>query len=413
MPKSKKKLLIITGAGASLEFSMPSVKDVDISFDSWAQSEMPLSNAPNKNLYSFLRDRVNNYYSANTSDPKQTNFEEMLYLISLLYAMKNDNQYFWYAPNALMNSTILPQISRFGYLKNTEAIDLLGLHTMLVDNLLNDFRTKCVGLLTTKKPEIGLLSKFINKLKQDFEIGIVTVNYDNIFLQADNSLSTGFNASGLFEPTKLVPMNWNFYYSLHGSTHFDMKGGAASIHEIQWEANLAKAFQTNSVGRNAVKTMEGLNLITSTIIAGYDKSNQILREPFRSYFSAMPRIISEADAYLICGYGFTDFHLNHQLEAIRDRKGSSKKIVVIDWADNSKEALSQRNDDWANGLMNTLTVEGSSLGTKKYSFPPLIRDLKKDKDFEYSRNPKFPLSIWYGGFLEACKNEGLICKELS
>jgi NAD-dependent SIR2 family protein deacetylase len=45
-----KKLLIITGAGASLDFGMPSVAEIDKLFEKWACEIAPLASNPNKSF---------------------------------------------------------------------------------------------------------------------------------------------------------------------------------------------------------------------------------------------------------------------------------------------------------------------------------------------------------------------------
>jgi hypothetical protein len=51
----KKKLLIITGAGASIEFGMPSVTDIDALLEAWGIEILPLKDDNTKSLYSWER----------------------------------------------------------------------------------------------------------------------------------------------------------------------------------------------------------------------------------------------------------------------------------------------------------------------------------------------------------------------
>jgi NAD-dependent SIR2 family protein deacetylase len=53
-----KKLLIIIGAGASLDFGMPSVTEIDKLFNSWASRHLPLANNERENLYTWVKDKV-------------------------------------------------------------------------------------------------------------------------------------------------------------------------------------------------------------------------------------------------------------------------------------------------------------------------------------------------------------------
>jgi hypothetical protein len=79
-----------------------------------------------------------------------------------------------------------------------------------------------------------------------------------------------------------------------------MKGGLKNtqMHKINWNDNLHSQFSQNSSGRNSQNTSEGINVLTSSIIAGLGKTNQILREPFIQYYMTLDRKIHEADAIL-------------------------------------------------------------------------------------------------------------------
>lgn len=74
----KKKLLITVGAGASLDFSLPSVSEVDTFFDSFASKSHPLADDPTSNLYRYCRNAIDAYYGR-TPRPelrKWVNFEK-------------------------------------------------------------------------------------------------------------------------------------------------------------------------------------------------------------------------------------------------------------------------------------------------------------------------------------------------
>jgi NAD-dependent SIR2 family protein deacetylase len=66
---TKKKLLITVGAGASVDFDMPSVSGVDELFDQVAGKTYPLIGDQTSNLYRYCRDVINLYYGG-SSKPK-------------------------------------------------------------------------------------------------------------------------------------------------------------------------------------------------------------------------------------------------------------------------------------------------------------------------------------------------------
>lgn len=85
-PCQRKKLLVVAGGGAALDFGMPSVNGVhDLLLESAAQY-FPLADKPDENLYGFLYEAARAYWSANTKSylGKTPNFEDVLYAISVL-----------------------------------------------------------------------------------------------------------------------------------------------------------------------------------------------------------------------------------------------------------------------------------------------------------------------------------------
>jgi hypothetical protein len=97
--------------------------------------------------------------------------------------------------------------------------------------------------------------------------------------------------------------------------------------------------------------MEGISYPTSPIVAGYGKTQQILRQPFRTYFAQVSRLVHEADSLLFLGYGFSDLHLNVAFSEVRDRH---RPVVVVDWAADDQDPLQFRHDSWSYNLFKTL-----------------------------------------------------------
>jgi len=79
---SKKKLLLVVGSGASVEFGMPSVAGVRGIINAEAQKWYPLADASSTNLYEYIEQ------AAAQSLGSAPNFEQVLYLIFSLSAAK-------------------------------------------------------------------------------------------------------------------------------------------------------------------------------------------------------------------------------------------------------------------------------------------------------------------------------------
>jgi hypothetical protein len=110
----KKKLLLVVGAGASVEFAIPSVAAVRGIISSAIQTRYPLLHAPATNLYEHIEDTVRRYWThfvpAHLRRPPH--FEDLLYTIFALAAAYPADAY-TSALGALITATKLPDVSFF------------------------------------------------------------------------------------------------------------------------------------------------------------------------------------------------------------------------------------------------------------------------------------------------------------
>lgn len=408
----KKKLLITVGAGASLDFGLPSVSAVDTFFDGCASKSHPLADDPISNLYRHCRDAINAFYGCAPKPGlrKWANFEEVLYQLNLLIPYLSDLDRL-HGSNALLTANSLPEVMHFGRDRKTVDGAVLGnLTSTLMSEMVNHFIDACAATSTAKAAEIAELGQFMAALQDEFEIGIITLNYDNLFTQASSGLHTGFDAAGKFNPMSvLARTDWNFIYHLHGSVHFAMTGVAHDMHGITWVATPLKDHTVHATGRNSQDSMEGTTYPMSPFVAGYGKTQQILRQPFRTYFAQVNRLVHEADSLLFLGYGFGDLHLNAAFSEVRDRHCP---IVLVDWADDNQDPLPFRHDIWSYNLFKTLPGDAHTMSSAGHSVPAYLGDLRAARDLEVSNNPTYPLAVWYNGMLEACRHPQKILKHL-
>ncbi len=408
----KKKLLITVGAGASLDFDLPSVNAVDIFFDDCAGKSHPLADDPTSNLYRYCRNAISTYY-ADAPKPelrKRANFEEVLYQLNLLIPYLSDPDRLR-GSNALLTANSLPEVMHFG--RHRKAVDgtvLRDLTSMLMSELVDHFIDACATASTVKTAEIAELGQFLAALQNEFEIGIITLNYDNLFTQALSGLHTGFDTAGKFDPMSvLARTDWNFIYHLHGSVHFAMTGVAHDMHGITWVDTPSKDHTVHATGRNSQDSMEGTTYPMSPFVAGYGKTQQILRQPFRTYFAQVNRLVHEADSLLFLGYGFGDLHLNAAFSEVRDRY---RPIVLVDCAADTQDPLPFRQDVWSYNLFTTLPGDAHTMSSAGHLAPAYLGDLRASRDLEVSNNPTYPLAVWYNGMLEACRHPQKILEHL-
>lgn len=179
-----RKLLIVVGAGASLDFGMPSVKDIDKLFEEWSLDILPLRDEPSKSLYSWVKEKLFNYVSQDKSNRLDNiiNFENILFLIQNLYSLSKDrtNERHNTSLNSFIDVSEFPVVISFEKEKEADCHDFHFLQSRLIDKLLDYFRTKCRTIKTDKLNELESLKLFFESLKEDFKIGFINLNYDNI-----------------------------------------------------------------------------------------------------------------------------------------------------------------------------------------------------------------------------------------
>lgn len=402
----KQKLLIIVGAGASIEFGMPSANAISGIFRDLNIRKVKEDVV----IYNYIEDNIQKYFNLNPKKGliKKTNFEEVLYLLYFIDSLYNSN---YKNPISVfidpLNKTqffteIKDKISEFNF---------SNIANLLIDYLLKYFRDKCKDIQRKYNDELSKVRCFLEELSKEYEIGIISLNYDDIFYQAKQSLFTGFNSDGEFKPLDVLDRDkWDFIYYLHGSVHFDMKISETDSHKIFWQDNLNNEFSANSFGRNLNKTMEEVILPNSVIIAGYEKTNQIQRNPFRTYYSIFDKLVYKADKFLVIGYGFGDIHVNNALNLIKENR--KRNIVIIDYSCDTQDPMAFRHDMFSYNLFKTIPASASQMGSKDSVATPSISFLKEKKEFEISKNAEYPLSLWHNGFIEICDNIDLLIKEL-
>ena len=151
----------------------------------------------------------------------------------------------------------------------------------------------------------------------------------------------------------------------------------------------------------------------TTLIAGGFKLDQLLADPYQTFYSTLVRHTQEADALLIAGYGFGDLHVNR---ALRNRfEGPDDKVprvVVLEKSPHEKlqTASLQSRDFWAYGLAHTLNDEF------KITQAHLDRELTVAsfvENGEFETSIKDRVAIWHGGIQEATSSVDKVDKWLS
>ena len=145
---------------------------------------------------------------------------------------------------------------------------------------------------------------------------------------------------------------WEFLYHIHGSIY----NKKTESDEIIWDEK--GLINTREIINDSKQQREGgERIIRQSVIIGYDKQQQIMYNPFKTFFAKLNQLVMEADGVIFIGYGFNDIHLNATFEDFRDKE--KKKVVVIDWFENWEDK---------NGTIQTNKLENDSERHKKYHY---------------------------------------------
>lgn len=145
---------------------MPSVTEVDRLCHDWALRDFTLASDDAQNLYDCIRDRTISYYGRNPRSAivKQTNFEEILYTIFQLSSLLTDHN-FNFSMNAFLNLRELPTIgTSLSESTSVNGDDLWSPCSLLIDNLINDFRCRCANNQRHITPEFESFRVFMRQL---------------------------------------------------------------------------------------------------------------------------------------------------------------------------------------------------------------------------------------------------------
>ena len=405
----KKKILVVVGAGASIELGMASVKEINELFIKWAKNEFPLASNEHDNLYSFLVREIERYKTDHLEEHLRTptNFEEVLYAMYLLPAFFL-NGIFTSSIGAFLDIRKLPNIRRFGEHRETDSHVLGCLASHLIEKLLNEFRTRCLQV-ESHRNELTQWNDFLTRLDDDFELAIVNLNYDNLVYQVLPSLNTGFDSvTRSFQPESIFQRkSWRCLLHIHGSVHFDSWKGLQWVDDLN--PNLGKYR-----GHSASYTKEGLVLPDSEIVIGYGKLFQLSNQPFRTYHAELDRLVHECEGVLFLGYGFADDHLNSAFTGYRN--DHRRPVVVIDKGDKDIMTIRSINNVLPSAWSAAHLFGNDPLSLKwhdDWSFPARVEKLNEIDEFENSNDPNTPLSFWYGGMQKACLNYEKIARAVN
>ena len=254
MTSPRRKLLIILGAGSSIDCGMPSVAAIDGRMKKWcrewSQSDPFMGAGVGSGVFNDLWNFISEYYQQHSRQHIgiQVNFEKVLGEMVALAS--------WVTPspfgNALRHAvrdgrpterfTWIPELpagKSFFYQQITQSQ-----YTYLLKRLAESMRDYS-RRLQAEAPQFAQYRELLSGLRKEFEVGLYNLNYDNLAIMAWPDAFTGFRA-GEFDPRAVsLRREWSFIYHLHGSVHYSFVEPFV-VGLLAWKNDLNDEFGTHS-----------------------------------------------------------------------------------------------------------------------------------------------------------------------
>lgn len=304
-----------------------------------------------------------------------TNFEEIAYVCLKLFSYSG------------YNGEDAPVMEGFLNIKDYQNLsEFKGLDFEKLYKKITKIAIKVLSKNIENIENFNKIKEFYRKLKENFEIGIVTTNYDPLLYTIFPKFFIGFNEETKKFLSKEVwnRQKWEFLYHIHGSIY----NKKTESDEIIWDEK--GLINTREIINDSKQQREGgERIIRQSVIMGYDKQQQIMYNPFKTFFAKLNQLVMEADGVIFIGYGFNDIHLNAIFEDFRDKE--KKKVVVIDWFENWEDK---------NGIIQTNRLENDSERDKKYCYcfglySPYMNKKLQEGEVEYHTKNENPDNINY------------------
>jgi hypothetical protein len=332
--RPRPKLLIVAGAGSAIEFGMPSTESIHNLFLQVASEYFPLARDPAENLYGYLYKMLEQHWSTHELE-QAPNFEDALHVICQLAAMHPDSAYRKFTPplGAFTQVKRLPDVDRNSLIDATDSALMMHLAQRLVHDLVDAFRKKCIRASLDSNTTVTF-GGFFSLLMDQFDIAVVSTNYDDLIYRALPGIETGFDRGdrGLFKQDRILRRrSWPCLLHLHGSVHFE-EDTDGDRNAVLWKDDLSSSFYQDSLLSAPFYSISGYAFPSSPIVVGYAKAEKIGRPPFRTYYSELARLVYASDALLVLGHslGLGDTHLREAFSGYSDSR--RRRVVFVDYS---------------------------------------------------------------------------------
>ena len=330
--RRKKRVLVLAGAGASLEFGGPTTDALTNSVEEDVLSDDGMRSVGGDRAWAEIRQTLSRYLNDGigaTHPGDAVNFEEIYHcaheLLSTFEPTKGAVKEF--------RPILVPFVRRRTNLKR----DTLK---ALVSRIGEIIFHKLVAVSDKPTRSLSPLNRFLEKLREDYVTRIYTTNYDDLLLQAGDDFYTGFDparSSGakiLDRRSFWSATDRDCIFHLHGSVHLAFgltHAGDANPSDLYWYDDRTEALANSSYSGSDDRRMDRGGTVRTVVITGLDKLSPLQRQPFSHYYASIARDAMAADVIYIIGCGLADLHLNTWLGEARRREPQPPLIFVDCW----------------------------------------------------------------------------------
>lgn len=451
---AKRKLLVILGAGSSVEQDFPTTEELDDEVKKWAldfvtkmepETIDAYTTRTHADYFALLWTNRENYCAdldpglRAIAEPRtKPNYERVL---GDLHALMNGVLSKPYGDPILKWIPKADVFAHLGIVPDSSDLDSHGsskvfhavqgqLHYLcaqLAERIRGNSQLFELELSNGRgKEQFEPYRALFDGLSQEFEIGVYNLNYDTVALNALPKAFVGFNRKlGEFLPAKVLNRgDWGFLYHLHGSVHHRVKVDSRETEhkdfglKVVWHEDLSQ--QGEGEDWQDVKDLmtgaDGKRFLPTSLIAGGWKLDQLQEEPFLTLYSTLPRHAYEADAVLIGGYGFGDPHINSILKhAIRSKaNGPGRPPVLVLTHNKDGPPTAKRGGPWTIAMGQTLRAAPQRFRSPQFRTQDHWTELPDTvSPGEFEQSLKVPVAIWNDGFLSSSQKLNQIVKWLS
>ncbi len=413
---SKPKLLVILGAGSSIPCGMPSVHEIDKQMKCWGREWKPETRVDaGCDVFNALWKVVEKYYGSNHYCIRP-NYERILSEMTALASWLSPPPFGTPLSQAVEDGKPIRELEWLHDCSNKYAArhSVVKQQTFLLEKLVRHMRERCQEF-DGRSSEFSDYKEFLGKLREQFDLGIYNLNYDTVACTAWTEAFCGFDPKGTFNPLEVSQRReWGFIYHLHGSVHHCIYSKIGRP-RIFWKKDLGGCFSDSDIPQSDMaQNFKPVPL--TTLIAGGFKLDQLLADPYQTFYSTLTKHVHEADAILIGGYGFGDLHVNRVLRnrfEIPDNDRPPPKVVILEKScpKRYRTARLEIHHFWSWELkhaLNTTFADGDAPPSENEN---TVKEFVERQDME--KDPVGRVAIWHGGFCEALCAVDRIVKWLS